>query len=160
MCTLSFFQSHPHFEKRKEVSNRATKVVGADAGDEVRKLRNQIASLRGEVEDMKAKGMAGGINAGAPSSEAKSLLANIDRYNKAKKLVLKLRTEMVESGGGGKAARGKSKALLEAEEYEAVIRDIVMRQKTIKYLWTDPKPKYLTAVGELAALEQRLAVIG
>ena len=142
-------------ERMAQVSNQATKVVGSDAGDEARKLRRQIASLRAEVRDMKAKGMEGGINEGAPTSEAKSLVANIKRYDKAKRLVVKLRTEIVESGGGG-----KSKALLEAEDYEAIIRDIVMRQKTIKYLWTDPKPKYITAVGELAALEERLRVVG
>lgn len=150
--------------RMSRVANVATKLVGVDAGDETVRLSRQVAAMKSRLASMRAAGLGGGWNESGNSSEKQSIKANMQRLAEAKVRVDELRMARIEAGSQIGSMATAHHARVPAQETQAVkayeiLRDIVGRQKTIKALYREPKPAFVTAEAELAGLEQRLAAL-
>jgi hypothetical protein len=113
--------------------------------------------------------LGGGWNKSGNSSERLSIQRNMERLAAAKARVDALRTARVEASslisiGRDATVEGSARMTISAQERQAVnayeiLRDIVGRQKTIKALYRTPKPAFVSAEAEIAALKQRLAAL-
>jgi uncharacterized protein YggU (UPF0235/DUF167 family) len=160
-----------------KVSNRVVAAVASDADEEKRALQAQADALRARLRAMADAGMAGGFAAGAVPSEVKSLEANRLRWESAKRRLDEIQKRHAEAStttsGKYDRRRGPREAprasagpreleqrLADAVQEERVAREILGRQRTIKRLWTEPKPTYAAAEAELRQIEARIGQLG
>ena len=152
MCTLRFGATVSC------VSNRATVVVGRDASSAMDDLRLNIDSLARKVKEMRDSGMAGGFVRGCQVTERQSLEANMAKHESAQGDVERFKAMVVEAGSGRRRASMEEK-LSGAMKEEYHFRMMVLRQQSIKTLWSEASPNYKAAVAELEEKKQQLSLM-
>jgi hypothetical protein len=152
MCTLRFGESVSC------VSNRATVVVGRDASSAMDDLRLDIDSLQRKVKEMCDSGMAGGFVRGCQVTERQSLEANMAKHASAQGDVVRFKA-MVAEADSGRRRRLMEEKLNKAIKEEHHFRMMVLRQQSIKTLWTAASPNYEAAVAELEEKKQQLSLM-
>ena len=152
MCTLRFGATVSC------VSNRAIVVVGRDASSALADLRGNIDSLARKVKEMRDSGMADGFVRGCQVTERQSLEANMAKHESAQGDVERFKAMVVEAGSGRRRASMEEK-LSGAMKEEYHFRMMVLRQQSIKTLWSDASPNYKAAVAELEEKKQQLTLM-
>ena len=152
MCTLRFGATVSC------VSNRATVVVGRDASSAMDDLRLNLDSLARKVKEMRDSGMADGFVRGCQVTERQSLEANMAKHESAQGDVERFKAMVVEAGSGRRRASMEEK-LSGAMKEEYHFRMMVLRQQSIKTLWSEASPNYKAAVAELEEKKQQLSLM-
>ena len=152
MCTLRFGETVAC------VANRATVVVGRDARSVIDDLRSVVEGLRRKVKEMSESGMSGGFVAGCQGTERQSLEANMAKHASARRDVEKWKAMVVEAGGRRRRASMEEK-LSGAIKEEHHFRMMVLRQQSIKTLWSQASPNFTAAVAELEEKKQQLSMM-
>ena len=140
-------------------SARAAEAVGGAAEGDVRRA---LAAVSGELEAMLAKGQGGRFGGSATPSEMRTFNANVARLERERRAAERLRTELTEARAGapGAPADRLTAQLAEAEAEAANLRDIVLRQKSIKGFWIEPTPGYKAKEAQFNELVSRGQLLG
>ena len=168
LCTLSFGK------RLANVVTRAAVVLGSDAGAEEVALRTRLAEVEHEIARLKACGQGGRFGEGAAASEQHSFLENVRRRDEevgkasvALQLLAEARGAAATSrGGGGEGAWARErvavlKARAERAHAEAAnLRDIILRQKSIKGFWHEASPGFVQYESLRVHLMGQLAMLG
>ena len=144
------------------VRNHSTVVRGHDARAEAAALRSRLGAARADLARLEAEGHGEHFGDGAEKTEVAGFKENARRkaaYD-AEALVFRSRLTEVKGGGGGTAADAAAlRARAERAEAESAnLRDILMRQRTIKGFYIPPKPGYEKRLAEVRELEARLGM--
>ena len=168
-CTLKFGETVAC------VRNRPAVVVGRDTESEIGLLQGEVQRLRTKKRAMEESGQGSGFVEGCIHSERLSLQANMDKLAAIQTRVSDLKARLVEKPGTGTGTgsririhamkmktplqeeAGDPRLALEKEEYN--LRMLVLRQQSIKKLWRDATPLYISVVAELGEKENQLRMV-
>mmetsp|Transcript_31132 Transcript_31132/g.79931 ORF Transcript_31132/g.79931 Transcript_31132/m.79931 type:complete len:332 (+) Transcript_31132:74-1069(+) len=146
------------------VRNTATVVTGMSAAQEGGEIEAELRMLRTKMAELEAAGHAGGIGPDVVPSHAKSLLDNMKRHQEYEMEALAARAQLAEAAGRGdgpgSAAHSAILRRTEAARAQADnLRDIILRQKSIKGLWVEPSAAYKQTAAQVRHLEGLLQTL-
>lgn len=164
------------------VRNAAAVVVRDDADGEVAATRARLLAARRALSQLEADGHGERFSEQADAASVAHFKENVRRKAAFDAEALQARAELVElralagghaSGGSGAGASGDrdegvraggrvASLLSRAERAEAEsrnLRDIVLRQKSIRGFWIAPKAAFLKKAAEVRELEAALLVM-
>lgn len=152
------------FGKRMAVvRNQATVVVGQDAAAEAFAASRMLEAARAEVARLEAEGHGERFGENADATSIASFKENVRRkavYD-AEALEYRARLTEAKANGAGAAEEKALRARAEAAAAESAnLRDIILRQKSIKGFWIAPGKGYIKRLAEVKELEARAAMLG
>ena len=159
ICSLRFGS------RMTKISNKATLVVGENARDAEAGALEALRAARHELAGMDAAGLGPRFDEGACASEVRSYLSNVEQLERMKAGCLRAREQLVEAkaqaeGGGGRSV-ARLGAQVEKLDFQASnMRDIVLRQKSIKGFVRDAGRGYQNLQGEIRRLEAQVTLLG
>ena len=145
------------------VRNHATVVIGQDAGAEARDAVRLLEHVRAAAARLHAEGHGERFGNAEGPSAIQSFKDNVRRKAEEDVKALEARSCLVElkAGGGDAGAMAALQSRAEAAEAESAnLRDIILRQKSIKDFWIAPKESYVKKLAEVRELEARVAMLG
>ena len=147
------------------VKSSPVAAVESNTEEEEAFMKESLLVAQAELLDLKARGLGGRFGAGAVSSERKAFENNVERLGKAEAKVARVKEDLLEvnarNGGSSSSARDtRSRALKEAQFEASNLRDIVLRQKSIKNFWIEPTPGYVKKAAEAREIEAKLSLLG
>jgi hypothetical protein len=148
-----------------KISNKATLVVGENARDAEAGALEALRAARHELAGMDAAGLGPRFDEGACASEVRSYLSNVEQLERMKAGCLRAREQLVEAKAQAGGVGGRSVARLGAQveklDFQASnMRDIVLRQKSIKGFVRDAGRGYQNLRGEIRRLEAQVTLLG
>ncbi len=145
------------------VKSAPVAAVESNTEEEEAFMKESLLVVQAELLDLKARGHGGRFGAGAVSSERKAFENNVERLGKAEVKVARLKEDLLEvnaKNGGSSSTRNTTRALSEAQFEASNLRDIVLRQKSIKNFWIEPTPGYVKKTAEAREIEAKLSLLG
>jgi hypothetical protein len=152
------------FAKRMAVvRTRATVVSGQDAATEVQHAARTLEAARAELERLETQGFGERFGEAADVTTIASFQDNVRRKAEKDTEALAARgrlAEVLARGGKGTAEALSLQSRAEGAELESAnLRDIVLRQKSIKGFWIAPKAGYVKKQAEVRELQARLRML-
>lgn len=149
-------------ERLAVLTTRTRKVKQLDCDGEAAKISAQLATIRARLAVLKDQGKGGEFG---PSSSSVAKLLYVSNTSKLEELTKQsrdMKQRMMELKTQGKVDEQAKlqKAMRTTEEQRVNLRDIVMRQETIKGFWIPPSPGYRQLQASAQALEDRLHELG
>ena len=145
------------------VRNQATVVAGQDAAEERHAAVQRLEAARAELARLEAEGFGERFGDAADTTTVAGFRDNVRRKGEKDGEALRARArlaEVVARGGEGSAEATALRGRAEAAEAESAnLRDIVLRQKSIKGFWIAPKAGYVKKEAEVRELEERVAML-
>lgn len=151
-------------ERMVRVKNRATVVSGTSISAEIEMLERQLKTAKAELQMMRDTNLAGHFGPDCCQTDINSVKDNLRRLEIYEVEAWNRQVQKTELEGAGKAPNDKmlmntitklQNARLEASN----LKEIIMRQKTIKGLWIPPTPAFERKETEVAALETNLRLL-
>jgi len=157
ICSLQFGQ------RLSVVKNAATVVKGEIVVDEIRSLEEKIAEMRPLLEQMQREGLGGRFGDGIPANEKRAFEENSAHLEQWQNETLHLQGQLTELKAREPQAIEKIEDLanrIKQVKFQADnMRDIILRQRSIKGFWFPPTPGFLARQAELRELEARLQML-
>ena len=153
VCSIEFGR------RMQVVRNNTAVVVGQDAAAEARSVQMLLFEARAELARLEADGHGERFGESADKPAVAQFKENVRRKAGYDAEAVEARSMLAEAkagGGGGERAAAWRARAERAEAESDNLRDIVLRQKSIKGLWTAPKASYLKKAAEVRELEARL----
>ena len=145
------------------VRNQATVVAGQDAAEERHAAVQRLEAARAELARLEAEGFGERFGDAADTTTVAGFRDNVRRKGEKDGEALRARArlaEVVARGSEGSAEATALRGRAEAAEAESAnLRDIVLRQKSIKGFWIAPKAGYVKKEAEVRELEERVAML-
>ena len=126
-------------------------------------LERVLNGLKAELRKLAERGHGGRFGGGGAPSEQKSFETNVTRLGKAEAKVARLKQNLLEANARGAGCGDPDKVgrmLKEAQFELSNIRDIVLRQKSIKNFWIEPTPGFVKKEAEIREIEAKLLLLG
>ncbi len=142
------------------VRNRLTAVVGTDAAAEAALVAGQLAAARSELARLEAEGHGARFGDDADAPSIAQFKENVRRKAAYDDEALEVRARLAEAQASGGEVAGLSTRAERAEAESANLRDILLRQKSIKGFFIPPKASYAKMQAEIRELEARLGMVG
>ena len=123
------------------VKNKATRVVGQDAGAQASRMQQELASLKAALITMETDGHAGRFGDNAVASEKAAFLDNQRKMAAEEARTMRLRTQLAEGRSTNITAEELNHLQTQSESAAFSVtnlRDILMRQRSIKGFWYPP----------------------
>jgi hypothetical protein len=152
-----------HFgERLSRVTTRAEIVGVTDAAGQEASLARRLSQLEAKLAQLKQAGQGGRFGADVPASEQRSFLENMRRHDEEVATASAVKQQVAEA----KAARadpGAVRALQEradrASAEAANLRDILLRQKSIKGFFFAPSPQHAQLEAERKQVAAELGML-
>eukprot|EP00994_Dinema_validum_P009355 NODE_919_length_1235_cov_72.346543_g687_i0.p1 GENE.NODE_919_length_1235_cov_72.346543_g687_i0~~NODE_919_length_1235_cov_72.346543_g687_i0.p1 ORF type:complete len:255 (-),score=40.90 NODE_919_length_1235_cov_72.346543_g687_i0:271-1035(-) len=156
-CSLEFSQ------RMSVVRTTATAVVGQEVGGELAMAQQALETTRRALAQMETAGMGERFASDAVPSEIRQFQDNTKRLAAEEAKARAAREALAEAkakdeGGSTDIERLQQQAAV-AEKEAHNLRDILLRQKSIKGFWIPPKPGYLAKLAEFKHLEGQLQML-
>jgi hypothetical protein len=145
------------------VRNQATVVVGREVAAEARGAVSSLEAARAALARLEAEGHGERFGEAADGTSVASFQENARRKALYDTEALEAKgelTEAVASGAGGRVEKALRTRIAAAEAESDNLRDILLRQKSIKGFWIAPKASYTKKLAEVRELEARVAMLG
>lgn len=138
----------------------AVTVEGWKVDEQQQQLKAQVKQLRKDIEAMKQKGMHGHFGPDAIPSEKITLKQNMKKLAQLETNVNSIRVQMKEAKDATTNESRRRQLLFQSEQASFEnLQAVVEREKTIKKLWTPPRPLYTQKYNELQQVEAILQQI-
>ena len=145
------------------VKSTPVAAVESNTEEEEAFMKESLLVVQAELLDLKARGLGGRFGAGAVLSERKAFNSNVERLGKAEAKVAQYREDLLEVNARTSSSSSKrdatSRALREAQFEASNLRDIVLRQKSVKNFWIEPTPGYVKKAAEAREIESKLLLL-
>ena len=151
------------------VKNKATRVVGQDAGAQASRMQQELASLKAVLIKIKINGHCGrfGDHAVAMAimihaTEKAAFLDNQRNMAAEEARAMRLRTKLAEGRSTNMTAEELNHLQTQSESavFSATnLRDILMRQRSIKGFWYPPSKAYEQRCARAREIEAQIAQI-
>ena len=145
------------------VRTQATVISGQDAAAEAQLAAQRLSAARVEMERLEALGFGERFGEAADVTSIASFKENVRRKGEKDAEALGARgrlAEVLARGGKGTPEALALQSRAEGAELESAnLRDIVLRQKSIKGFWIAPKAGYVKKQADVRELEARLAML-
>ena len=145
------------------VESAPVAALERDSGEERASLEQSLDGVQAELRILAERGHGGRFGGGGAPSERKSFETNVARLGKAEAKVARLKQNLLEANARGAGCGDPDKvgrALKEAQFEASNMRDIVLRQKSIKNFWIEPTPGFVKKEAELREIEAKLLLLG
>ena len=145
------------------VRTQATVISGQDAAAEAQLAAQRLDAARVEMERLEAQGFGERFGEAADVTTIASFQENVRRKGEKDAEALAARGQLAEvlarGGKGTLEALALQRRAEGAELESANLRDIILRQKSIKGFWIAPKAGYVKKQADVRELEARLAML-
>ena len=155
ICSLEFGK------RMAVVRNNATVAVHQDAAHEARSAEMLLSAARDELARLELDGHGEKFGDAEGPSAIAQFKDNVRRKAAMDREALEARSMLAElrSNDPSKASALRTRAE-NAEAESRNLRDIILRQKSIKGFWIAPKAAYTKKLAEVRELEARLRMVG
>lgn len=131
--------------------------------DEIRALQDQIAALKSLLGQMRCDGLGGRFGEGVAANEKRAFEENNAHWEEWKKEALRLQGELTELKArepeAGERHEDLTSRITQVKFQADNMRDIILRQKSIKGFWYPPTPGFVARQAEMRELEARLQML-
>lgn len=133
--------------------------VGSAAAAQVGELRREVAAGEARLRQLAAEGQAAHISDEATGTERLTLQTNLDRLDGLRAELVGARDALTEARGAGGATAALEARFAWLQSQWANMRDIVLRQKTIRGLWIPATPVFEQAAAQVRDLRNKLRLL-